>query len=128
MARAVADDDQEKPLDPAAEKLRKRLIRFMAINFGLLFLALMVVIGALVYKTSVARRTPTAPAAGDIPAPAGGPASADIVLPAGAKILSQSLSGDRLLLDTQLAGGGRALFVYDVGKRRMIGRFSIRTE
>ncbi|TIS56344.1 MAG: fimbrial protein, partial [Mesorhizobium sp.] len=29
MARPVAEDDEEKPLDPAAEKVRRKLIRFM---------------------------------------------------------------------------------------------------
>ncbi|RUU07680.1 fimbrial protein, partial [Mesorhizobium sp. M6A.T.Ca.TU.002.02.2.1] len=36
---AVADEDEEKPLDPEVEKVRKKLVRFVAINLGLLFLA-----------------------------------------------------------------------------------------
>jgi hypothetical protein len=127
MARAVADDDQEKPLDPAAEKLRKRLIRFMVINFGLLFLALMVVIGALVYKMSRSK-APVPPVAGDIPAPAGAPLTGDIVLPVGSKIVSQSLSGNRLSIDAEMADGSRAIFVYDVAERRMVGQFAVRNK
>ena len=125
MARAIADDDQEKPLDPAAEKLRKRLIRFMVINFGLLFLALMVVIGALVYKMS-RTKAPTAPVAGDIPAPAGAPLTGDIVLPVGSKIVSQSLSGNRLSIDAELTDGSRAIFVYDMAEKRIVGQFAVR--
>ncbi|TIT86625.1 MAG: fimbrial protein, partial [Mesorhizobium sp.] len=44
MARPIDEEDEEKPLDPAAEKVRRKLIRFMIVNLGLLFLALMVVI------------------------------------------------------------------------------------
>ena len=127
MARPDADEDQEKPLDPAAEKMRGKLVRFMAINLGLLLLALMVVIAAIVYK---ARKAPsvTPPLAGDIQAPAGEPLSGDIVLPVGAKVVSQSLSGNRISIDAELADGGRAIFVYDIAERRMIGQFAIRNK
>jgi hypothetical protein len=124
MARP--DDEDEKPLDPSIDRLRRKLIRFMGINLGLIFLALMVVVGALVYKSY---RTPPASApASDIPMPAGQPASGDIVLPVGAKIASQSISGDRIAIDAELADGSRAIFVYDMAERRMVGRFALRTE
>ncbi|TJV06651.1 MAG: fimbrial protein, partial [Mesorhizobium sp.] len=113
MARPIAEEDEEKPLDPAAEKVRRKLIRFMIVNLGLLFLALMVVIGALVYK---ARNAPGAGSvhAGDVQAPAGAPLSGDIVLPVGAKVVSQALSGNRLSIDAELADGSRSIFLYDI--------------
>lgn len=127
MASPIVDEEQEKPLDAEAEKVRKKLVRFMGINLGLLFVALMVVIGALVYK---ARNTPpvSAPLAGDIQAPAGEPVSGDIVLPVGAKVVSQSLSGNRIAIDAELADGSRTIFVYDIAERRLIGQFAIRNK
>ncbi|TPI09846.1 fimbrial protein [Mesorhizobium sp. B4-1-3] len=127
MARPIAEEDEEKPLDPAAENVRRKLVRFMIVNLGLLFLALMVVIGALVYK---ARNAPVAgPApAGDVQAPAGAPLSGDIVLPVGAKVISQSLSGNRLSIDAELADGSRSIFVYEIAERRIIGQFTIRNK
>ncbi|MBZ9742368.1 MULTISPECIES: fimbrial protein [unclassified Mesorhizobium] len=126
MARPDADEEQEKPLDPEVDRLRGKLIRFMVINLGLLFVALMVVIGAIVYK---ARKAPsvTPPLAGDIQTPAG-PASGDIVLPVGARVVSQSLSGDRLSIDAELADGSRAIFLYDLAERRLLGQFAIRNK
>ena len=127
MARPADDEDQEKPLDPEIEKVRGRLIRFMAINLGLLLLALMVVIAAIVYKS---RKVPPAnpPLASDIQVPGGEPLAEDIVLPVGAKVISQSLSGNRISIDAELADGSRAIFVYDMAERRMIGRFAIRNK
>ena len=127
MARPIAEEDEEKPLDAEVEKVRGKLIRFMAVNLGLLFLALMVVIGALVYK---ARKAPSVapPLAGDIQVPAGEPLNADIVLPVGAKVVGQSLSGNRISIDAELADGSRAIFVYDIAERRIIGQFAIRTK
>jgi hypothetical protein len=123
---AAADEDEEKPLDPEVEKVRKKLVRFVAINLGLLFLALMVVIAALVYKTRTAPPSAAPPLTGDIQVPSGEPLTGDIVLPVGAKVLSQSLSGNRVSIDAELADGSRAIFVYDIAERRIIGRFSIR--
>ena len=124
MARPVADEE-EKPLDPEIEKVRGKLIRFMAINLGLLLLALMVVIAAIVYKA----RTPVSPPpASDIQVPGGEPLAEDIVLPVGAKVVSQSLSGNRISIDAELADGSRAIFVYDMAERRIIGRFAIRNK
>jgi hypothetical protein len=87
----------------------------------------MVVIGALVYKARNAPPT-SAQLAGDIQAPAGEPLSGDIVLPVGAKVVSQSLSGNRISIDAELADGGRAIFVYDIAERRLIGQFAIRNK
>lgn len=126
MARPLADDEEDKPLDPNVDKLRRKLIRFMVVNLGLLFLALMVVVAALVYKSYTAKPTP--PIAGDIQTPAGEPQTGDIVLPVGAKVLSQSLSGDRLSIEAELTDGSRAIFVYDIAERRMIGRYTLRLQ
>ena len=126
MARPYADEDDEKPLDPNLDRLRRKLIRFMGINLGLIFLALMVVVAALVYKAYKA--PPAASPASEIPTPAGEPATGDIVLPVGARIVSQSISGDRIAIDAELADGSRAIFVYDSAEKRMIGRFTLRTQ
>jgi hypothetical protein len=124
---ASTDDTVEKPLDPGLEKVRRKLVRFIAINLGLLFLALMVVIVALVYKSRSAK-APAPSLTSEIPVHAGEQLAGDIVLPVGAKIVSQSLSGNRLSIDAELVDGARTIFVYDIAERRMIGHFSIRNK
>lgn len=125
MARPYADEEKDKPLDPHVESVRRKLIRFMAINLGLLFLALMVVIAALVYKSRNA--APPSPPAGEIPLPEGSPLTGDIVLPVGSRIVSQSLSGNRIAIDAELSDGSRAIFVYDIAEKRIVGQFAVRT-
>jgi len=124
---ASTDDTVEKPLDPGLEKVQRKLVRFIAINLGLLFLALMVVIVALVYKSRSAK-APAPSLTSEIPVHAGEQLAGDIVLPVGAKIVSQSLSGNRLSIDAELVDGARTIFVYDIAERRMIGHFSIRNK
>ena len=126
MARPALDDEQEKPLDPAVEKVRRKLVRFVAINLGLLFVALMAVVAALVYKT----RT-EAPQATDVAVEVQSPegvAEGRIPLPVGARIVSQALSGNRISLALELADGSRAIYLYDVAERRLVGRFAVTEE
>lgn len=114
MARPYAEEEEDKPLDPAVERVRRKLVRFVAINVGLLAAALMAVLAALVYKSASSR-----PSQGELAA------SAEIALPAGARLVSQSLSGDRLALDAELADGRRMILVYDIAVQREVGRFTL---
>lgn len=118
MARPQTDEEEDKPLDPAVENVRRKLVRFALINLGLLFVALMAVVVALVYKSRTAE-----PAV--VPAET---VQADILLPAGATVSSQSLSGNRILLDVRLADGSKTLFVYDIADGRLVGRFAIKAQ
>jgi hypothetical protein len=132
MIRPKFDDEEEKPLDPAVENVRKKLVRFVAINLGLLFVALMAVVAAIVYKTrseapAVVEAPPSdipAPA-GAVPVPAGTVLEGEIALPAGARIVSQSLSGSRLSLGLELPDGSHAIYLYDLAERRIVGRFAV---
>jgi hypothetical protein len=125
MARPALDDEEEKPLDPAVEKVRRKLVRFVAINLGLLFIALMAVVAAIVYKSRTT--PPPAEVAVQTPSPQG-VAEGQVALPAGARIVSQSLSGDRLSLQLDLADGSRAIYLYDTAARRVIAKLAITEE
>ena len=123
MARPASDDEHDKPLDPAVERVRRKLVRFVAINLGLLFIALMAVVGALVYKSRTAA-PPATDVAVEAPSPEG-IAEGRIELPAGARIVSQSLSGNRISLSLEFSDGRRAIYLYDIGARRIVGRFAV---
>jgi len=123
--RVSQQPEQDEPLDPAVEKVRAKLMRFVVINLGILFLALMAVVGALVYR-SVSTGSPEAASTGSglsIP-PEGSIISGEITLPADARILSQSLAGSRLTMLVETAGA-REIVVYDIDATRIIARFAI---
>lgn len=123
MARPSVDDTEEKPLDPAAERVRRKLVRFVAVNLGLLFFAVMAVLVAVVYK-SFDGGTP-AEAVSEIREPDGAALELDLPLPAGAKVLGHALSGNRISLDLELADGRRSLLIYDVAARRVVARIAL---
>ena len=127
MASPIHDDEdeQEKPLDPAVENVRRKLIRFMLVNLAVLAVALIAVVGAIVYKS---RNSPPAVAQPSLSVPSDGMVEGEIALPPGARLVSQSISGDRLVLEVEEFGGTPALYVYDIAAGRMVGRFVISNE
>lgn len=113
MAKPFDDETDDKPLDPAAERVRRKLVRFVAINLGLLFAAVMAVLVAVVYKSVQA---PVAPAEF---------VEAEIALPAGARMIGHGFSDGRISIDAELADGSRAVFVYDTAARKLVGRYAV---
>jgi len=120
---ASLEIDEEKPLDPAAERVRRKLVRFMVINLGILFAAVMAVVLALVYK-SVTETGPQASSSSPT-APSSEMISGSIPLPEGARIISHAASGDRLTLHVALADEGEAILLYDIPEGRLVGRFAV---
>ncbi len=126
--RVAQEPNQDEPLDPAVEKVRAKLMRFVVINLGILFLALMAVVGALVYRsvsTGSADTASTGPGL-SVP-PEGSIISGEIALPANAQILSQSLAGSRMTMLVEISGA-REIVVYDIDAARIIARFAITAE
>ena len=123
MARPPVDDTEEKPLDPAAERVRRKMVRFVAVNLGLLFLAVMAVLVAVVYKTF--DNEAPADTAAEIPAPDGAPLELDLPLPAGSRVVGHALSGNRVSLQLEAADGRRSLLIYDGAARRVVVRIAL---
>ena len=116
--QASAIGDEDKPLDPAVERVRRKMMRLMAISVGIMMIGLMAVLIAIVYKIS---------ARGTQAAPVGGTFETVLPIPAGGRIVSQSLSGDRLTLLVEHSGR-QTIFLFDTATRKIVGRIDIGEE
>lgn len=85
--------DDETPLDPATERLRRKMLRLLAVAVATMLLGVMAVLAAIVYKVNQDAAAPR---------PAGTPIA--IALPAGTRIEAVAIDGDEALLT--LAGAG----------------------
>ncbi|RTQ27366.1 hypothetical protein [Brucella abortus] len=103
------DEQPEPVLDPAMERVRRKMIRLLAVSIGVMLIGLMAVLIAVVYKIN---RKPEPPKL----------IESQIELAPGTRLLSQSLSGDQLSLETLLPDGGTEIIVYDYRQSRIIGR------
>jgi hypothetical protein len=140
MSNLQSDDDHgEAPLDPAAERVRHKLVRLLVISFGIMVLGLGAVIAAIVYKINERNdgadiRPDSAgadTAAGTIAASRRLSAETAIAgavdLPAGARILTASLDGDHALITISLPDETMQLLVIDLPSGKVFVRYDLRT-
>ena len=125
MSDALKEED-EKPLDPAMEKVRRKMIRLLGVSIGVMMVGLMAVLCAIVYKMNGGGKE-TAAVGAEISA-GGALTAGEIVLPTGAYFNGQSLSGDRISLDVTLQGGAREIVVFDMVAKRIVARFAVKPE
>lgn len=117
---ASIGDEDEKPLDPAVERVRRKMVRLMAVSIGIMMVGLMAVLLTIVYKVTArpdkgASQMTGTNAAMPVPGSEG-----RIRLPAGAEILSSDLDGANVLIHLKLGDGRQQLWVYSLGEDRVI--------
>ncbi len=127
MSLSEPDDQDEKPLDPVMENVRRKMIRLQLVSAGVMAVMLMAVLGAIVYK--VTRPDPKAIAAqqagGALPVPADAPLAATATLPEGFVVASTALSGGQILLFGTLPQGERKAFVFDIAAGRIVADITV---
>ncbi len=106
-----ASDEDDQPLDPALERVRRKMIRLLVVSFGIMTVGLMAVLGTIVYRLGER---------------ADQNFGGTIELPAGAAISQTSLDGERALLTITLAGGGRELWLVDLRDGQRLGKLDVK--
>lgn len=120
-------DEEEKPLDPAMEKIRRKMVRLLVVSSSVIILGLMAVVFSIVYK--IDRNKPdqsrlpatTTSAADVLPA-----ARQSITLPAGFVLENASLSGNRILMSGIGADGAKRMIVYDIGTGKQVTEIEVK--
>lgn len=119
--------EEEKPLDPEMEKVRKKLVKFSSVFMGLNMVALMAVLGAIVYKIGgfgdEESSVELMPAVASVPVEPGFEQVID--LPDGTRIVSASEQNGRVLLNLRFQDGTSALWFYDIGTKQVMGKLSV---
>jgi len=114
--------EAEQPLDPAAERLRRKLVRLLLVSGGIMMLGLIAVFAAIVYKVGQ-----------DAPAGAGrfsarSPIESSIRVPAGYRLVGAELDGERALLTLEAPDGSTSLLLVDLASGAVLGRYAIAPE
>jgi hypothetical protein len=113
-------DDEEKPLDPAMEKIRWKMVRLLVISSSVIVLGLMAVLASIVYKAnknSVATQQTTLTA---------GPISPKqtVTLPKGFVLESTTIDGNRVWF-MGTADGKHLLIVHDIGTGKTLTEVTV---
>jgi hypothetical protein len=108
----AAELEDEKPLDPAIEAVRKRLARLMVVSIGIMMVGLLAVLGAIVYK---AYGTPSGSTA----------LNGTLAIPAGMNVIDQSLDGDRIALRLRGADGAETIMLFSLADGSVSGMWPL---
>ncbi|MCZ4091586.1 hypothetical protein [Sinorhizobium psoraleae] len=126
MTAIEPDEQEEKPLDPAMENVRRKMVRLQLVSAGVMLVMLMAVLGTIVYKvTRPNGRAEAAPTAVNVPSDA--PVSAIAALPAGFSVSNVALSGSQVLFYGNLPGAEPRAIVFDIPAGRIVADITVRT-
>ncbi len=115
------DNTEEQPLDPVMERVRKKMIRLMAISIGIMMVGLFAVLFAIIYKFSNQGEDQER-ASGQVP---GSAVETNLGLPSSSEILSSSVHENRLVLDIRSADGSRQYIFIDIVTGRVTGKINV---
>jgi hypothetical protein len=123
----MVDRDREEegaPLDPAVERVRRKLARLLIASFGVMFLGLIAVFAVIVYRLNAPTGDPNISADAAIRLP---PGDVAIRLPAGARVVSTALDDGRALLQIDGPSGAELLLV-DLSDGSILARYQLAPE
>lgn len=119
------DQEEEKPLDPAMESVRRKMVKLQLVSGGIMLVMFMAVLAAIVYKVTRPSGTETQTAAPGLSIPSDQPITATAQLPAGFTVTSTDLSGNQILFYGTSAEGSRKALVFDLAVGRIIADVTV---
>ncbi|TNB48691.1 hypothetical protein FF124_06065 [Martelella lutilitoris] len=121
------DQEEEQPLDPAVELVRRRMLRLQIISALIMIVSLMAVFGAVLYKVfGEAPDEQTAAASSGAIVPADAPRALTATLPRGFTIADISYGNGQALIYGQKENGEQTFYLFDLNSGRMAADVEIR--
>lgn len=126
MSNIETDDQEDKPLDPVMENVRRKMMRLQLISGGIMLLMFMAVLAAIVYKINTRNGKPEATvSAGGLTVPSDAPVKATAALPDGFAVSAVSQSGGQILFYGVMADGTRKAFLFDISAGRTVAEIAV---
>lgn len=125
MSNIDADELEEKPLDPAMENVRRKMVRLQLVSGGIMLVMFMAVLAAIVYKVTRTDGKPESRMSAGLEVPSDAPISAQVALPDGFTVDSVSQSQGQILFYGTLAGGARKAILFDIAAGRIIADIDV---
>jgi hypothetical protein len=124
MNKADTIQEEDVPLDPAMERVRRKMVRLLMISIGVMMAGVMAVLFGIVYKVNHKSAVPVSASQFNIPQGTD-EITGIIALPAGAHINGHSFSGNQIVIDMTLRDGKREMTVFDMGQGRIIAHYTL---
>lgn len=114
MNQLPPDLAEEAPLDPAAERVRRKMVRLMVVSMGIMFVGIFAVLAAVIWQLGEATQTRFE--------------ALDMGVPAGAQIIETDMGADAILMRVRDADGTQQLLIYDRMSGNLLRAFTLRED
>lgn len=111
MAKTPQATEDEAPLDPAVEAVRRRLARLLGVSISIMMIGLLAVLGAIVYRMKDSGGTVAA--------------NVTLALPAGFTAVDHATDGGQLSLRVRNAVGQERIIVYSLRDGQKISDWAL---
>ncbi|MET3590349.1 putative PurR-regulated permease PerM [Bartonella silvatica] len=118
---------QDTPLDPAVERVRKKLVRLMIVSISITLILILAVLVGVIYKIAATGSTPKQIASFSPHNQNNEVAHHTLSLPKNAKIWSQSLSEHDIVFKILTPDGQEKFMIYNYHTGALIAVFSVKT-
>ncbi|MEM8651520.1 MAG: hypothetical protein AAGF54_13385 [Pseudomonadota bacterium] len=124
-------DEEEAPLDPVMERVRKKMIRLLVISMGTIFISLMVVVYTIVYKINTLPEDAEEEASNSSQIQASFNAAdfqetIELNAPVGAELTSSQLEGNLLVLQFRLPNSQTEVRIINLLSGEVVSTVSIK--
>ena len=129
MSNIENDDQEDKPLDPVMENVRRKMMRLQLVSGGIMLLMFMAVLAAIVYKINTRESKPEAAvsaASSGLVVPSDAPVKATATLPDGFAVSAVSQAGGQILFYGVMADGVRKAFLFDIAAGRTVAEIDVK--
>ncbi|MFD1328237.1 hypothetical protein [Mycoplana ramosa] len=125
MSNIEIDEQEEKPLDPAMENVRRKMVRLQLVSGGIMLIMFMAVLAAIVYKVTRTDGKPESRISAGLSVPSDGPLTGTVALPDGFTISSVSQSNGQILFFGTLSDGARKAILFDIAAGRIVADIDV---
>jgi hypothetical protein len=125
MSNIENDDQEDKPLDPVMENVRRKMMRLQLVSGGIMLLMFMAVLAAIVYKINTRDGKPGAATASGTLVPSDAPIKATATLPDGFAVSAVSQSDGQILFYGVTAAGARKALLFDIAAGRIVAEIDV---
>ncbi|MAU19289.1 MAG: hypothetical protein CMH13_02375 [Martelella sp.] len=122
----IEDEEEDKPLDPAVELVRRRMLRLQVVSALIMIVSLMAVFGAILYKVMSRPDEASVAERGGAIVPADAPRALTANLPRGFEIADISYGDGQALIYGTKENGEQTLYLFDINTGRMAADVEIR--
>lgn len=102
---------EEAPLDPAAERVRRKMVRLLAVSIGIMFVGVFAVLAAIAWQLGEATTSSLT--------------RGDLIVPDGFAVLESDLTADAIMLRGTDGNGAQRALIFDRASGTLTGDFAI---